>query len=66
MTRKEMFERYEKVRKSGKYNMITNAIQAMKAAGLKPDEYLTVLQHYVEFAKEFKKDGFRKIEVRAN
>lgn len=66
MTRKEMFERYEKVRKSGKYNMITNAIQAMKAAGLKQDEYLTVLQHYVEFAKEFKKDGFKKIEVQAN
>lgn len=66
MTRKEMFERYEKVRKTGKYNMITNAIQAMEEAELKQDEYLTVLQHYVEFAKEFKKNGFRKIEIKAN
>lgn len=66
MTKKEIFERYEKVRKSGKYNMITNPIQAMEEAGLKQDEYLAVLQHYVEFAKEFKKDGFRKIEIRVN
>lgn len=54
MTKKEMFERYEKVRKSGKYNMVMNAVEAMKAAGLKQDEYLTILRHYTEFAKEFK------------
>lgn len=66
MTRKEMFERYEKVRKSGEYNMVMDAGLAMMAAGLTQTEYITVLQHYVEFAKEFKKDGFKKIEVQAN
>ena len=30
---KKIFERYEKVRSSGKYNMITEANQAMDEAG---------------------------------
>lgn len=55
MTRKEMFERYEKVRESGKYNMVMDAIEAMKAAGLKENEYLTVVRHYTELDKKYKK-----------
>ena len=55
MTKKEMFERYEKVRKSGKYNMVMDAVEAMKAAGLKQDEYLTVVRRYTEFEKKFQK-----------
>lgn len=44
---REIFRRYEKVRLSGKYNMITEAEQAMKEAKLRPNDY-----HYVIFNYE--------------
>ena len=53
MTNIEMFERYERVRKSGKYNMITEAVPAMQEAGLTQDEYLTVMNHYSDFKAEY-------------
>ena len=43
---KQIFERYEKVRSSGKYNMITEANDAMNAAGLKPSDYYYAMFNY--------------------
>lgn len=53
MTEYEMYCRYEKVRLGGKFNMITEAVDAMKAAGLSQDEYLTVIHHYSEFRDKY-------------
>ena len=39
MSDKQIFDRYEKIRSSGKYNMITEAKNAMDASGLKPSDY---------------------------
>ena len=46
MSDKEIFERYEKVRSSGKYNMITEANNAMDEAGLKPSDYYYAMFNY--------------------
>lgn len=42
----ECFYRYEKVRRSGKYNMITECVQAAKAAKLDIVDYRYVINHY--------------------
>lgn len=57
MTKQEMFERYEKVRSEGKYNMITEANYAMCDAGLSREEYFYVIKHYMELSLEFGKKG---------
>lgn len=46
MTKKEKFERYEKVRQSGKYNMIMESVRAAASAGLSLDDYFYVLENY--------------------
>ena len=43
---KRIFERYEKVRSSGKYNMITEANQAMDEADLRPSDYYYAMFNY--------------------
>ena len=43
---KKIFERYEKVRASGKYNMITEANQAMDEANLRPCDYYYAMFNY--------------------
>ena len=43
---KQIFERYEKVRLSGKYNMITEANDAMDEGGLKPCDYYYAMFNY--------------------
>lgn len=43
---KQIFERYEKVRLSGKYNMITEANDAMDEARLKPCDYYYAMFNY--------------------
>lgn len=43
---KEIFWRYEKVRSSGKYNMITQADEAMSEAGLEPCDYYYAMFNY--------------------
>lgn len=40
------FRAYEKVRQSGKYNMITDAGAAMDESGLTKDEYFAVVENY--------------------
>ena len=46
MSDKEIFERYEKVRSSGKYNMITEANNAMDEEGLKACDYYYAMFNY--------------------
>ena len=46
MTDKQIFDRYEKVRSSGKYNMITEANAAMDEAGLRPCDYYYAMFNY--------------------
>lgn len=54
---KQIFERYEKVRLSGKYNMINEANDAMDEAGLKPSDYYYAMFNYNLL---FKKYGGKK------
>lgn len=53
---KDNFEKYEKVRQSGKYNMITEATQAAKEAGLTMIEYATVVFNYSEIKKQIEQE----------
>ena len=46
MSDKQIFDQYEKIRSSGKYNMITEANDAMDAAGLKPCDYYYGMFNY--------------------
>lgn len=46
MSDKQIFDRYEKIRSSGKYNMITEAKDAMHAAGLKDSDYYYAMFNY--------------------
>lgn len=50
----EIFSRYEEVRSSGNYNMITECIFAFKKTGLTADEYWFILENYEELAKIYK------------
>ena len=44
--------KYERVRRSGKYNMLTEAEDARREAELTQDEYLIVKDHYADWAIE--------------
>lgn len=59
MGEKEMFERYENVRASGIFNMITEATPAMSVAGLTTKDYFYVIEHYSELKEKYgKKEDF--------
>ena len=49
----EKFLRYEDVRKSGQFNMITEANKAMDYANLGEDDYWDIIQNYSEYKKMF-------------
>ena len=53
MITKRKFMEYEKVRLSGKYNMIIEADKAMKEAKLTKEEYLEIIRRYEKYKKEF-------------
>ena len=55
---KQIFEKYEKVRLSGKYNMIMEANKAMDEAGLRPCDYYYAMFNYNLLSKKYggKKD----------
>lgn len=55
MDKKEMFERYENVRSSGIFNMITEATAAMSVAGLDKEQYFYVIEHYSELREKYNK-----------
>lgn len=43
---KPNFYKYEKVRRSGRYNMIMEACQAIKACGISSREYRDIILNY--------------------
>ena len=53
ITDKQIFERYEKVRLSGKYNMIMEANNAMDEAGLKPCDYYYAMFNYALLKRKY-------------
>ena len=50
---KKAFLKYEKARRSGKYNMITEAAAVMKHYHIYGDMYSYVIIHYSELYKQF-------------
>lgn len=52
--KREEFEAYERVRKSGKFNMITDLHGAAREASLLVDRYVQVMRYYDECAKKWK------------
>lgn len=52
----DKFLRYEEVRKSGYYNMITEANHAMDYANLSEDDYWDIIKNYSEYKEMFLKE----------
>ncbi len=50
---KRMFRRYCLVQYSGKYNMIAQADQAQRAAGLNKSQYMAIIEHYDVLEKKY-------------
>ena len=44
----DWYKAYEQVRQSGEFNMITEAGNAMKKAGLDKNQYVFVIEHFSE------------------
>jgi len=49
---KNNFNKYEKVRKSGKYNMITEAHLAAIEAGLSREDYMFTMKNYTQLKNQ--------------
>ena len=67
MSDKQIFDRYEKIRSSGKYNMITEANDAMDAAGLKACDYYYAMFNYELLKRKYgekKNDATTKFNKR--
>ena len=54
MPTREQFEAYVKVQQSGRWNMLMNAREAAKEAGLDLDTYLAMIKNYSKLAAKFK------------
>lgn len=52
----DKFLRYEEVRKSGAFNMITEANHAMDYANLGEGDYWNIVQNYSEYKEMFLKE----------
>lgn len=52
----EKFLRYEEVRKSGQFNMITEARYAIDCANLDEDDYWDIIQNYSKYREMFLKE----------
>lgn len=52
VTKKE-FEAYERVRKGGRFNMITDLYDAARAARLSNERYVRVMRYYTECADKW-------------
>ena len=52
---KEKFLKYEAVRKSGKYNMLSfeSLIKVLKETGLYYEEYLTIIGNYDKYSNKY-------------
>ena len=56
-TEKEIYNRYEAVRQSGAYNMITDAYAAANAAGLTIEEYRYAIKNYIKLREQYGSKG---------
>lgn len=54
MPTREQFEAYVKVQRSGRWNMIMDAKNAAREAGLDLDIYFAVIKNYSKLAAKFK------------
>ena len=52
----EKFLRYEEVRKSGQFNMITEANKAMDYANLNEDDYWDIIKNYSKYREMILKE----------
>ena len=54
---KEKFLKYEEIRKSGKYNMLSfeSLIDVLKETGLYYEEYLTIIGNYDKYSNKYLK-----------
>ena len=50
---KDIFEAYDKIRKTGKYNMVTQSDQVIKQSGLTQQEYFHVINNYDALRKKY-------------
>ena len=50
------FRRYEEVRESGKFNMITDCIKAAKEAGLSMYQYKFVINNYEDLKEQYEQE----------
>lgn len=50
---KEKFAKYMKVQKEGKYNMLTEGIDAANEAGLTFEEYKEIIRNYSNYYDEY-------------
>ena len=50
---KREFQAYERVRQSGRYNMMTNAGLARRDTGLSQETYYAILRHYSALAAKW-------------
>lgn len=50
---KKDFEAYERVRRGGRYNMLTHSKQAARLADLSPEKYRVILRHYEKLMKKW-------------
>lgn len=52
---KEPFLKYEKIRQSGKYNMITDANKVINKIGCSVSTYMDIIDNYSELNNRFNK-----------
>lgn len=54
MVTKEMVERYEAIRASGLWNMLSReALEQFESYGYSKDEYMDIINNYGEYMKKF-------------
>lgn len=53
MVTKETFLKYEKVRQSGKYNMITNMVRIMFENNIDFDDYQDIIHNYSTYYNKY-------------
>lgn len=56
INRLECYKKYEQVRQSGRFNMITEANYAAAAAGLSLEEYMFVIKNYNKLKKQYENE----------
>ena len=50
---KEKFQKYMNVQNEGKYNMLTESVEASKAANLTLEEYKEIIRNYSDYYDKF-------------